>query len=746
VSELKFASPNNFNFENGSVVTIPENSIALAFLSSVLPLRKFTNKIVNLFDYLDFRKALVESSVDDFLNFREIFLAHDSKIVIGTSNIASNLLNTPIANVESAFKTNMPSGVLPSADNVVFFNSSNDHFSDSISVPPLLSQNPASIPPCAFVLTNLSADEVVATTTTPTITTTSTTTSLPSIILDEPYTVVPTRTTPTKLLFLHQLSESLKMEVLTVVKSCINLADSTGRVGTNWSHARELVLGKFPQIHRYAANDSFKEAMSKLLAVPVMENVSSISTKKVFSPLLRSSSESSSSFTSTPVKVPISSSNVTHNLFYDTSNGKRDRQFSSSPKEPAYKKSSVSASAVVTEFTSNILVLGISKNVSDVERNCSITASSYITLSSTCADMLVLCDIYTYFNSAPNQLDDVLAAVKTVLLRLSLLLKARRNVDLCNSSHKICIVTQNTSVYNLLSTFGLSDDIHARSINIIHSLVLSLKEHLCTVTFSLDSESPAFDSLLTKSLDAIKKRTPYPIFPLNGIPLQNSAPVSGELSVLSPRMATLNKLLSVESAHIDYMTPSYNQGCLFYAMLKSPYYYDLDQVPLYVLSINSFCINLAHFFMEAYKWMEIPSSFFRFDDPSVEVESLSSSMNLISRALPRLLQSEYGLDLELNTTLLKMLSFFCGLNIRVYNVCESESNPSLIFQEYNVSEYNVPDSFYVDLGPWTLSQDASPRMVDPQFLNLALDRAHYYHIYHSPLIIIDDDSEPSTSV
>ena len=53
-------------------------------------------------------------------------------------------------------------------------------------------------------------------------------------------------------------------------------------------------------------------------------------------------------------------------------------------------------------------------------------------------------------------------------------------------------------------------------------------------------------------------------------------------------------------------------------------------------------------------------------------------------------------------------------------------------------------SFFEKMGPWTMHQDPTPLCLEPPVIKLAMDRNHYYHIYHAPCLVIDgDDSEVS---
>ena len=118
------------------------------------------------------------------------------------------------------------------------------------------------------------------------------------------------------------------------------------------------------------------------------------------------------------------------------------------------------------------------------------------------------------------------------------------------------------------------------------------------------------------------------------------------------------------------------------------------------------------------------------------------------KAIDRLTLSKLGFDFEVNTSILKLLSFFIGQTIYIYYGTNSASKglDSLKHLEYKLTDSNVPLSFFENMGPWTMHQDPTPICIDPPILKLAMDRNHYYHIYHAPCFVIDGDDSNVNNV
>ena len=114
------------------------------------------------------------------------------------------------------------------------------------------------------------------------------------------------------------------------------------------------------------------------------------------------------------------------------------------------------------------------------------------------------------------------------LLRLSLLIRDLSFTTTINLSLplKVTVTMQNTHIYESLTGHSIpADIISEKSINVIQSLIQLLKDSLILISFDIDSSSNSstFTSLRDMSIKAIEKSSPYPIFNLNSIPLQQPA-------------------------------------------------------------------------------------------------------------------------------------------------------------------------------------------------------------------------------
>ena len=431
---------------------------------------------------------------------------------------------------------------------------------------------------------------------------------------------------------INQLSESNKSKLIEIVNSCSSHVDNTGRRNPNWSNAREKVFTEFPHLHRYASIESFKEAYFKISNVSVHVDIIKKSPiqnqlKKTpeqnnrFLSLTKATSfsESSTRTTSQQVVFPtatsksaVSSASNIDKLFQipiqtTPISTKRPREVMGntlSPSEIPSKKilaPPVSSPVVIHKPSNTISVLSISKNFTSLERNCHITASSYYT-DSPFQQLTDINDINIYFDAIKNTTDPVFTAIRMALLRLSVLSRDLSFTTTTNLSLplKVTVTMQNTHIYESLTGHSIpADIISEKSINVIQSLIQLLKDSLILISFDIDSSSNSstFTSLRDISIKAIENSSPFPIFNLNSIPLQQPAPVSYELSVLSKRMLNLEKLLAFQDDHIDNRTSPRHINSLVYFLLslKAPCIMIQRTNRRYVLHPRSLCVPTWHY-------------------------------------------------------------------------------------------------------------------------------------------------------